>query len=255
MKTKAKLAERRTLEQCEQVIEESLVGCRRYFVEAGRCLDDIKNRELYKLNRKYGDGCTWEKYCAERWHISKSYADKLIESALVIDNLTIGDPGHHLHLLPSSEKVTRPLAQLAPEDQPEAWQEALERADGVEPTARIVQGVVDQFKTPKPKPAPKPEPDSSESDSKSWNAFDNPPSSDKPDESGSRFPKDAAPQPEPEPESEPEIPKANLKKLVGVLWDELWDSAMRDVPDKQELEVAKLFLDLLHKKFPELKGS
>jgi hypothetical protein len=241
---KGKPAGRRTLEQCEAVVQESLKSSAKNFAEAGRCMWEIKTLELYKQNRVYGEGCTWDRYCKKRWRISKSYADKFIASAEVIHNLTNGDNSSPFLLLPKSESVVRPLTDLEPVQQREAWREAVELADGEDPTTKNVQAAVDKlFKSP-PKPK-EPEPDGkSDSYVRDLNTDPVLHGEGEEDSPPSRRGEDSK-----DKELQPEIPRANLKNLVG----KLWTPALFHVPPKQEIEVAQLFLEMLHKKFPELK--
>ena len=48
-------------------------------------------------------------------------------------------------ILPTSEVQVRPLAKLEPQQQPGAWQQAVEKAEGKVPSGRIVKDVVQQI--------------------------------------------------------------------------------------------------------------
>jgi len=148
-------------------------------------------------------------------------AVQLMDAAEIVSNL------NNCSETPSHESQVRPLTGLEPEQQREVWKEAVNSAPNGKPTAKDVDAAVNQLKAP----------------SKS----DSPPRVD----SWSRLPGNngADVKPAPNEDSKPGIPKANLKKLVS----ELWTTALRNVPPKQEIEVAQLFLEMLHKKFPKLK--
>ena len=134
-------SDRRSLGENEAIIEAERAKSLSSNITIARCLEDIKTRELYK--GKYGSGCTWEKYCRDRWNISKSYADKQIEYGRVLLNLTNGDNCHLLGL-PDYEGLTRPLSKLDPSDQPIAWSDAWKSSKG-HPTSREVQEAVDRI--------------------------------------------------------------------------------------------------------------
>ena len=65
-------------------------------------------------------------YCRDRWGMNRAHAYRLIDAANVADNLSPeGD-------IPTSERQARPLARLKPEQQAEAWKEAVASApDGM----------------------------------------------------------------------------------------------------------------------------
>ncbi len=186
------------LEKCEAIIEGGL----QTFIEVGNALLEIRDSRLYR--QQFG---TFEDYCHERWQMTHRRANQLIGAAEVIHNL-----GTVVPVQPTSERQLRPLTGLEPEEQREAWNQAVNDSSNGKPTAKDVEAAVDRLKAP----------------AKSV---------------------DADVKPAPGEDSQPEIPRANLKKLV----DELWMTALRNVPPKQETEVAQLFLEMLNKKFPELK--
>jgi len=122
------------LERCETIIENGL----RTFVDVGTALLEIRDERLYR--KDYG---TFEDYCRERWNMERANAYRLIESSKVILNLSpTGD------ILPANERQARPLAQLEPDQQREAWQRVIERASDEKITAAHVQSVVDEIKQP-----------------------------------------------------------------------------------------------------------
>lgn len=70
----------------------------------------IRDERLYRK-----DYPTFEDYCRGRWQFQRNYANKLIASAGVVKNLGTTVPA------PESERHLRPLTELPPEKQSEAW--------------------------------------------------------------------------------------------------------------------------------------
>ena len=105
--------EREALSKCEQAVTQGFQA----FASAGRALTLIRNKQLYRETAN-----TFEEYVATRWNMSRSYAARLIAAAEVFENLSpMGNT-------PSSERIARPLAQLPPEQQREAWSEVVSNA-------------------------------------------------------------------------------------------------------------------------------
>ena len=84
----------------------------------------IRDRRLYRDAKGYK---TFEEYCRVEWDFSGNYARRLIASSDVIKNVPIGTKS------PTTESQTRPLTQLEPAQQTEAWQEAVDTAPGGKP--------------------------------------------------------------------------------------------------------------------------
>lgn len=110
------------------------------FVDVGSALLEIRDSRLYRQ-----EFATFEDYCRERWGMSRSYAHRMIDAATVTENLLpIGN-------IPATESQARPLTSLAPDQQREAWQRAIDTAPNGKVTAAHVQSVVDEMR---PAPAP-----------------------------------------------------------------------------------------------------
>lgn len=122
-----------TLEQLETVIERGL----NTFVEVGQALMDIRDGRLYRQGF-----ATFEDYCRERWGMVQQHATRLIRAAETIANLRSEPIGS---LLPATESQARPLTQLEPEAQREAWARVVETAPEGRVTAAHVQSVVDEY--------------------------------------------------------------------------------------------------------------
>jgi hypothetical protein len=98
----------------------------RPFYEVGAALKEIRDHKLY-----WEDYAMFEKYCRERWGLSRIHAHRLIEAAGVFQNvLPIGNKPMH-------ESQIRPLVGLDPDQQLEAWK--LATATSANPTAAEVE--------------------------------------------------------------------------------------------------------------------
>jgi hypothetical protein len=119
--------DRRDLESFEAVVGRGLAT----FVEVGTALMAIRDRRLYR--ETHG---SFEDYCRQRWDMGKSYSRMVMKSAEVCQNLsTMVDT-------PQTERQVRPLTLLKPEQQSEAWTEAVQTAPGGKVTAKHVEAVV-----------------------------------------------------------------------------------------------------------------
>jgi hypothetical protein len=139
------LTEATQLARLEETIERGL----KTFVDVGNALLEIRDKRLYRV--EHG---TFEDYCRERWAISRPRAYQLIEAAEAVNGLsTIVD------ILPANESQARPLTQLEPEQQREAWARAVETAPEGKLTAAHVQEVVNEYREARaPEPSPTIEP-------------------------------------------------------------------------------------------------
>ena len=139
--------ESRSLAKHERVIGKGLGT----FVAVGMALAAIRNGDLYKAtHERFAD------YCHERWEISKSHANRLIDASGITESLTpIGV------ILPFNEAQARPLAGVAEQDRADVWREVVATApmEGDEPriTAEHVADVVEKLRVKPPKPR-QPEP-------------------------------------------------------------------------------------------------
>lgn len=131
------------------------------FIEVGSALAEIRDSKLYR--EEYP---TFDAYCRDRWQMGRHRAYQLIRGADTAKNvLTIvntemaGDADvdncQHDTPAPTSEAQMRPLAKLDPEDQREAWTQAVEdaRAEGRDqPTAKHVEAAAKKRREPEPEP-------------------------------------------------------------------------------------------------------
>ena len=102
----------RRLAQLEAVIK----NYRQDFYSVGKALKEIRDgRHYHRLSFK-----SFESYVRLRWDMGRSHAYRLIEAALVINNLSpIGE------ILPKNEAQARPLAKLDAFSQRRVWRDFL----------------------------------------------------------------------------------------------------------------------------------
>ena len=125
------------LQQCESIIERGL----KTFVEVGNALMAIRDDRLYRTEFK-----TFEDYCQERWNIARRTAHQLMGAAEVVENV------RNCAQIPATESQARPLTRLDPEDQPIAWQRAVETAPNGKVTAAHVENTVKEYTSEKSSP-------------------------------------------------------------------------------------------------------
>jgi hypothetical protein len=126
--------ERAELAACEAVIARH----RNAVLETAEQLRIIRDKRLYRETHPNFDA-----YCLERWGYGKNYANKQIAAADVMANVGTMVPNG-----PASERQVRPLTQLPPEEQADAWQEAVDTAPAGKVTAKHVAAVVAKRKAP-----------------------------------------------------------------------------------------------------------
>jgi hypothetical protein len=124
------LEESRDLVRLEKVIDGGL----QTFLEVGAALAEIRDRRLYRIEHK-----TFEAYCRDKWSIGRTYAHRIMAAAETVEMLPMGNK-------PTSERQARPLTKIPAENRVEAWQRAVERADGGQPTTADVEAVVEEVK-------------------------------------------------------------------------------------------------------------
>lgn len=110
------------------------------FYEAGMALKELRDRKLYRNTHK-----SFEEYCRDRFGFNRAHPYRLIDAAVVVDNLSkkclqIGD------ILPASESQCRPLVPLEPDIQVKIWQQAVEKVGSKKsPPAQVVKDAVQAF--------------------------------------------------------------------------------------------------------------
>jgi len=105
------------------------------FIEVGQALAEIRDRELWRT----GGYVSWAVYCIAIGGLSKTHANRLINSSAVASYLVQVTP---IGVTPTAESQVRPLCKLKqPEQQVLAWTRAAERANGP-PTAKLIIDVI-----------------------------------------------------------------------------------------------------------------
>ncbi len=144
------------LEKLEGVIKRDLAA----FYRVGMALMTINNERLYRTT----EGRTFEQYCKETWDVSKRQAYRLMDGALVYENLNnilcpngtlFEDAENSLSTiggqttLPLNERQIRPLVKFKnnPQQLANVWKTAsrLAKNSNKKPTAAIVKRVVKDY--------------------------------------------------------------------------------------------------------------
>ena len=137
----------------------------RSFVEAGKALLELRQRKLFRSTHS-----TFDDYVRERFGMQRAHSYRLMDAAVIVKNLEekclpLGDiPSNRIdsykmspigrQILPTNERQVRPLSKLNPNEQAEAWSEAVSQAGGKVPPARVVKSIVDQIRERNPVPNP-----------------------------------------------------------------------------------------------------
>lgn len=117
------------------------------FVRVGLALKQINERKLYR--REFS---TFVDYCRERWGFEQRQPYRLIDAALVVEQLKTCPIGH---VLPATESQARELTRLAdPRQRAEVWGKVVGRANGEvgNITAKLVREEVSQYLPAKAEP-------------------------------------------------------------------------------------------------------
>jgi hypothetical protein len=115
----------------------------------GKALFEIRDSRLYREKFK-----TFDDYLLNRWGFSKAHGNRLIAAAKVVENLA------PIGVIADSESVLRPLTVLEPEEQREAYQEAVKASPSGKPTAKLVKAEAQKRKPARKALRNKPEPES-----------------------------------------------------------------------------------------------
>lgn len=139
-------AELTELASCELVIEHGL----KVFHAVGLALLTIREKRLYRAQH-----ATFEEYCQSKWGFTDNYALRLMRGAAVVENIATTPtivgvlPDETLpmgRVLPTNERQVRPLITLSPDQQRDAWQEAVATAPNGKITAAHVEQVAQSYK-------------------------------------------------------------------------------------------------------------
>jgi len=125
------IVENTELKELETIIDKNMTA----FYQVGSALAKIRDSRLYRDTHD-----TFEAYCRDRWDMGRSYAHRLIDSSSVVEKLLpMGN-------IPTSERQTRPLTKLEPDQQIEVWQKVVETAPEGKITAWYVSKIVSETK-------------------------------------------------------------------------------------------------------------
>lgn len=117
--------------------EESVRRAGQAMLDAAVGLRSLKDEKLY-LDLGYP---TWEAYCTARLGWTPQHANRVIEAAGIMESLRLrSEPIGSV--LPTHESQVRPLRAVDPAERAEVWAEAVESADGGQPTAKQVEAVI-----------------------------------------------------------------------------------------------------------------
>jgi hypothetical protein len=113
------------------------------FMECGRALAKIHDGKLWRA----GHHKSWEDYCRTVVGMSRGHAHRFLQASQCVMEITetspIGD------VLPVIESQVRPLLKLAePTQRAQAWNAAVEKAEGNQPTAAQVAKSVFEIQHP-----------------------------------------------------------------------------------------------------------
>lgn len=127
------------LHEHEKVIEQGLAT----FREVGWSLLQIRDGKKYRAAGYE----TFEHYCFDRWSMGRQYANRLMDAAEIVGEIETSPIGD---VSPSHESQVRPLKALpTPEERADAWSEAVQEAEGKQPTAKQVAKAVAKRQPPK----------------------------------------------------------------------------------------------------------
>lgn len=123
-------AEKVRLQELEAIVNRGL----QTFYEVGKALEEIRDSKLYRETNK-----TFEAYCQDKWKIARRTADRYISATKVVENL------RPMGLkFPNRERQIRPLTNLPTKQQLEIWQKAVEISPDGNPTAKIVERLIEE---------------------------------------------------------------------------------------------------------------
>lgn len=121
-----------------KALETSIKKGLKSFMVVGSALLAVRDARLYRV--KFA---TFEDYCQAKWGFTKTHANRLVDGAKAIANLTpIG-----VKMLPENEAQIRPISDLPPAAQRAVWGEVLERTEEQDQkvTASLVQEIREEM--------------------------------------------------------------------------------------------------------------
>jgi hypothetical protein len=117
MKTQLSIQKRTEYQALKKGALKDLHAGLRAFARAGEKLLIIRDERLY---REEFD--TWEEFCREAFHLTKTHANRLISGYNIVHALA----QHEIAILPDSERLARKLAEYPKRDRAFIWKKALQ---------------------------------------------------------------------------------------------------------------------------------
>lgn len=118
-------------------LEERIAPSIEAFKMVGNDLAEIRDSRLYRVEYR-----TFEDYCERRWDLTRQRAYQLIGASAIVGELEVSTT---VDILPANEAQARPLAKLKdPAERTAAWEEAVTKANGKQPTAAAVKEAVER---------------------------------------------------------------------------------------------------------------
>lgn len=132
-------------------LEGKIASGLKIFTEVGQALAEVRAM----FSQKVGGHERWESigytsfedYCRRKWNMSKQRANQLVSAASVVEAI---EKTTTMVVVPETERQARPLTKLPAEQQPAAWEKAVEKAGGEQPTAKQVEEAVVEVLEPEP---------------------------------------------------------------------------------------------------------
>src|SRR6267142_1765028 len=140
------LEEKLRFREVEKEIEEKLQVIEERGDEVSALLWEVHDKKYFR--EQYPK---WEEYCQGRWSRTGRWGRQLVNFAEVRKSIQDDPDRNHGSALPvpTSERQTRPLTGLPPEEQREIWNAAVENSDGKVPSGKQVEEAKAKIKPPK----------------------------------------------------------------------------------------------------------
>jgi hypothetical protein len=127
------------LHELEETIQEGFDS----FLKVGLCFAEVRFHKLHRATHE-----RFEDYCRERWGLSASRTNQIINTVKVVENITEAVPQDAALLEACNEHTLRPLSHLGPELQAAAWElvrhlEARPSGKTVEETVSVIKEAIE----------------------------------------------------------------------------------------------------------------
>jgi hypothetical protein len=105
--------EAQRLHELESIIQEGFTS----FLKVGLAFAEVRFLKLYRETHE-----TFESYCRDRWALSLSRCNQILNTVKVVEHLTASFPEDAALLAETNEHSLRPLSRLQPELQTVTWE-------------------------------------------------------------------------------------------------------------------------------------